>query len=92
LNIDKKASPEFTPVERYATVSSCTWDPKLRKWQIRGHLILEYDEDNGEEYGFTLEDSLDGYNIVEEANGPIPEPERYWLREWARARQDQMRG
>lgn len=92
MNRGKQVPPGFTPVERYAEVNSCTWDPVLGKWQIRGQLILEYDEDNGEEYGFILEDSFDGYDIVEESNGPIPEPERHWLRSWARARQDQIRG
>lgn len=92
MNMGKKVFPGFTPVERYAEVGSCTWDPMLRKWQIRGQLILEYDEDNGEEYGFTLQDNFNGYDIVEEPNGPIPEPERHWLRQWAKTRQDQMRG
>lgn len=82
--------PEFTPVERYAEVSSCTWDPFRNKWQIHGQLLLQYDEDNGEEYGFVLEDGGGDYRIVGEPNGPIPEPERQWLKHWARGRMEQV--
>lgn len=91
INKGNYVSPEFTPVERYAAVDRCTWDPMRRKWQIHGQLILEYDEDNGEEYEFILEDSSGGYQIVEEPNRPIPEPERYWLKSWAGRRKELMR-
>lgn len=94
MDLQKKdfVSPGFTPVERYAEVSNCTWDPTRNKWHIQGQLILEYDEDNGEEYGFTLEDGPDGYDIVEELSGPIPDPERYWLKRWARDRKAEIVG
>ncbi|NLJ86829.1 MAG: hypothetical protein GX322_10355 [Firmicutes bacterium] len=82
----KDGSFESTPVERYAEVSSCTWDPFLEKWHVHGHLLLEYDEDNGEEYGFVLEEGENDYMIIAEPNGPIPEPERQWLSNWAKAR------
>ena len=38
----------------------------------------------------SLQDGFGDYEIIEELNGPIPEPERYWLKTWARTRKDQL--
>jgi len=89
----QKPSPvlsESLPAGRHAEVYSCSWYPMGSKWQIRGHLILEYDGDRGEEFAFTLEDGPDGYYLIEDSSGPIPESERYWLRKWAGARKAQL--
>ena len=37
----------------------------------------------------TLEDGPDGYYLIEDSSGPIPESERYWLRK-AGARKAQL--
>ncbi len=75
---------------RRAEINRCSWDPARGKWQISGQLRVEYDGYDGEEYAFTLEDGPDGYCIIDEFSGPIPESERYWLRRWARARKAQL--
>jgi hypothetical protein len=85
-----QALPGSIPVRRHAEVNRCSWDPMRSKWQIQGQLIVEYDGDTGEEYVFTLEDGPDGYHVIDESSGPIPESERYWLRKWAGARKAQL--
>lgn len=80
---------EETPVERYAEIIRCTWDPRDERWHFNGYLVLEYDEDNGEEYDFSLVNQGPEYRVEEDAGGKkIPEVEKKWLEKWAKQHLD----